>query len=158
MELKKRFSEGYGRGGSKKAKRTAWMKKFDDEVARLNYAAKSRQDYWDTATHLFFQNMDPKEAAARVAKLKSETFNTATLKKLEEVRARLEEAGRDADPKKVANLLGNCRDAITKALDDLDKVAKTYAGAKNMRGVADSAGTLRKALKGLSADINIMRA
>jgi len=55
------------RGGGKKAKKQRWMKAFDDAIQELNPKIKQRQDYWDTAAHLFNQGMDPKKAAQQVA-------------------------------------------------------------------------------------------
>jgi len=45
-----------------------WMRQFDDLVRKIDYTITQRQDYWDTATYLFFQDLSPEEAADRILK------------------------------------------------------------------------------------------
>jgi hypothetical protein len=98
------FTEAY-RPSKKKAK-AAWMKKFDDEVKRLNPDAKQRQDYWDTATHLWFQGEDPKKAAKRVAGLKKEALEPreATRARLRAIAQRTQaaEKGKKVEPREAS--------------------------------------------------------
>ena len=48
-----------------------WMRKFNDKVSEEKPETARRQDYWDTATHLYNKGNTPDEAADKVMKLSS---------------------------------------------------------------------------------------